>query len=152
MLVTCNYLLQRWMQLCVVLCISLGLFLFTFKSTQFNLIGFLMCLKWRRGGNWVSCSFSSTVEYRILLHFCIIIFIRFRFKSTQILSRLFWWCLCSIKTISMRNSDGLVSCDGICDIRFHDSLYLICDRCLDFFGFVVCATVICINSIVLYHL
>ncbi|KAF6022042.1 SLC35C2 [Bugula neritina] len=34
----------RWMQLCVVLCISLGLFLFTFKSTQFNLIGFLMCL------------------------------------------------------------------------------------------------------------
>ena len=32
------------MQLLVVLCISIGLFLFTFKSTQFDLTGFLMCL------------------------------------------------------------------------------------------------------------
>ena len=30
--------------MCVVLCISLGLFLFTFESTQFNATGFIMCL------------------------------------------------------------------------------------------------------------
>ncbi|XP_067929952.1 solute carrier family 35 member C2-like isoform X2 [Watersipora subatra] len=34
----------RWLQLVVVLCISLGLFLFTFESTQFNATGFIMCL------------------------------------------------------------------------------------------------------------
>lgn len=28
----------------MVLCISLGLFLFTYESTQFNLTGFMMCL------------------------------------------------------------------------------------------------------------
>lgn len=36
--------LQRWMQVIVVVCISLGLFLFTFKSTHFNVTGFAMCL------------------------------------------------------------------------------------------------------------
>lgn len=34
----------RWLQLVVVLCISCGLLLFTYESTQFRIEGFLLCL------------------------------------------------------------------------------------------------------------